>query len=132
MSERCIWSNEQDEGTRPITLRTRGRPPREEIVNVCQAHEAAVRRIHVRSQRFGAVLLASFGVSVVVIIGSTLAGVGAGIGLGVILFGIAILVLPFPTPQTVEAVGMRKAIWVARGIGVLIIGFGLGELFEVL
>lgn len=131
MNERCIWSNKQDEGTRPVALRTRGRAWREEVVNVCPAHEAEVRRIHERVERLGIVLLASFGVSVLVILGSTLAGVGAGAGLGAIIFGIAIFLLPFPTPQTIQAIGMHRAIWVARGIGILVVGIGLDILLEV-
>lgn len=131
MNERCIWSHQQDEGTRPVALRTRGRAFREEVVNVCPVHEAEVRRMHQRAERLGIVLLAWFGVSVFVIIGSTLAGVEAGAGLGAIVFGIAIFLLPFPTPQTVEAIGMHRAIWVARGIGILVVGLGLNILFEV-
>lgn len=132
MGERCVWSNEYDEGTRMVVLQVRGRPAADEVVNVCPAHEAKVRRIHRRAERYGNVLFASFGVSVIVMVGSTLAGIGVGMGMGVIFFGTAILILPFPTPQTVGALGMRRAVWVARGIGVLIIALGIDALFEIL
>ena len=91
----------------------------------CQEHKA----LYERAAQPGKGLLALFALGLCAGLGlvfwGALGGSGALVGGGVAVVGAVILLLPFPTPQTVELVGMRNAQRLARALGVFAIAAGV-------
>jgi hypothetical protein len=127
MSARCVWSNRHDAGTRSITLQVDPHPSPEETVFVCPVHEAQLRRFVAYARRFGNLFLVLVAVTIVGIAVAAILEVPGGVGAGLVFFGVTILAFPFATPETVKKLGVRHAVWVARGIGAAVIGLGVLE-----
>ena len=127
MSERCIWSNRKDPGTREITLTPVNRLSRPETVWVCPAHEPQFRAFHAYAERYGGWFLALFGLLVSGAFLSIPLGISEEIVAGVIAFcfGALMVVFPFATPQTVQMLGVRTSVLLVRVGGVVLFGYGL-------
>lgn len=127
MSERCIWSNRKDPGTREITLTPVNRLSRPETVRVCPAHEPRFRAFHAYADRYGNWFLALFGLIVFGAFMSIPLGISEAVAGGAVLLatGVLMVVFPFATPQTVQMLGVRTSVFLVRVSSVLLVGYGV-------
>lgn len=129
MAELCVWSNKADTGTRPVSLKDDGvASVAPAIILVCPSHEAKLRRFLRYAERYKTVLLAAVLLSVISIAVTAIMKIEWGIGVSLIGLGCAFIAFPFPTPETAEKLGVYKAIWATRFIGVVVIGLGFDAL----
>jgi len=130
MKNRCIWCNKRDNDLKEITVTVSNRfasKPREEKFSIHVEHEGVFRKFNEYSQRFSKLFLILVGVSlltmvllqiVLVVVDKTLGIVG--IGLAAIFLGSLVIVFPFSTPETVMIFGLKTAIKLVRGAGLVV------------
>ncbi|PAP75512.1 hypothetical protein [Rubrivirga marina] len=133
----CIWSHETSDRVVPLTLdvpSNTGGERTEQTLYVLPEHEAALRAYNERVARFGKTFLrAMLGLSAALLgvaVGAPLFGwpdatASAIVGLGVSGIGWLMIAFPFATPTTVRSLGIRRSIWIARGLGAVTVGLGI-------
>ena len=96
-------------------------------------HEAALVKIRKNLKWFAAGIAAS----VLLVLHSAFAGAAAGGegtplsgGIGMSLLGITLLLFPYCTPETYAMFGYVRRPWLGRGMGILVILFGLWMLLK--
>lgn len=127
-SERCLWSNRRDSGTRGIKLESPSPFARwPEILQVCPCHEERFRRFYAYEQRYAGLLLGTYGF--VVFAGLIFWALGAReqvvAGTAMLVFGVLIIVFPFATPQTVQMMGVRASVLLLWIAGAVLAGYGV-------
>jgi hypothetical protein len=126
-SGRCLWCHGADGDL--VQVQLPGEAWQEEPRLVHPGHEERLRIFVDTARRRGQLFLALVVAEVLVLMNSTLVGVAVAQWVGLIIMGAALLamaatifVMPFATPQTARALGVRRSITLARGLGV---GVGL-------
>lgn len=95
---------------------------------VCPEHESRLRRYHTEVDRFGGWFMALLGIFVMALVLFTMLESSVGVGLSVVFLGLVMIRFPFATPQTVQMIGVRASIWLARVGGVIILGLGIWQM----
>ncbi len=134
--QKCIWSGQRSPDVIPVTLTTVDRFAftTEETFYVCPQHEEKLRafnqRLVTHAQTF---LYAILGLTLLLLV-ATFSSMALGFTEYYILLTVAsiisvmgglIIIFPFSTPETIQWLGIRKAIKLTRSIGVLTVILGL-------
>jgi hypothetical protein len=124
---RCIWSH----ADRPdlITIRVATPNPfasavEEREVLVSPEYETQVRSFFSRERQYGRVFIALMCVAAVLGVVAALAGQPDGSSAVLLGIGILLVLLPFSTPRTIELLGIRGAVRLARATGTVFIAAG--------
>lgn len=133
----CVWSHETSDRVVPVRLdvpSNTGGARTERTLHVLPEHEADLRAYNERVARHGRTFLrATLGLSAVLLgvaVGGAVGGwsealVGAIVGFGVSAIGWLMIIFPFVTPTTIDLMGIRRSMWLARGLGAITVGLGI-------
>lgn len=124
---RCIWSNERHDDLKEVTVLTRdrfARNPQPRTFYVMPEQEEQFRRFSAFALRYSPLFLILMAALLLAMIVLSVLGSEVAVGVTVVLIGLLFVVFPFSTPETVQMMGLRKSIRLARGLGVLTAALG--------
>jgi predicted nucleic acid-binding Zn ribbon protein len=133
MKEHCIWCNRRDESLRQIVVvvpNRLGLRPRERALFICSSDcEHRLRKFNDHVRRFGFLFLSLIGLSLASLVALLFvlpkALIPVGLGSIISFIGAALMVFPFPTPETVRLLGVRRSVALVRSLGVLLLVMGV-------
>ena len=129
---RCVWCHKTGGTIESLRVRVPNVPlfsdaEREIDVLVQTEHRDEARRYYDRVYKNNRVFLLSMVLGVVALIIFAALGWEPGSAAVIVYFGIIFIVFPFTTGTTVELMGIRNSVWLARVTGVVFVvaGFAL-------
>ena len=120
---RCAWSNRAEEGTREIVLPPPHPRARAVVVQACPGHEQRVRAYYDRMRRQGTATLGAVVALLVAAPFMALLNRDVGMALLLALCGALLLAFPFPTPQTLDRIGIARSLLLLRVLAVALLAF---------
>ncbi len=128
MHGRCVWSNRESVNLKEVVLDAPNRigmRPAPRAFHVLPEYEEELRRFIERVRRFAVLFVSLMTLLSVATVFCAVLGQLTFLGLTVVLMGLVLLVLPFPTPETVNAFGLKKSIILVRAIALVVIVLGV-------
>lgn len=125
--KKCVWCNRSGGELKAIKLtvwNSFATAQREVTLNVHPQHEQQARKLSQRRLRFARLfLLAILSLSAIALVTVLIAPTVTSVSL--VLMGVVFIVLPFVTDETINLMGMRSGMWLARAGGAIFIVMGL-------
>lgn len=121
---RCIWCHKTDGKLKLLLVRVPnafGLKEHDVSVSVHTEHEDETRRYYVLLCRYARTFLLSVLLGVVALVVFAVFDWEPGPSAVVIYYGVIFMALPFATPTTVEMVGIKNSVRLARVAGVVLI-----------
>lgn len=130
-AERCLWCGQvrDDLQAMPHLRQYEGAvAPTHAPIRACPEHAEAANAYLLRAARNSRWTLAASVLAMILFIGGGMAEADAIVASGLVVLGAGILMFPFCTPAAVRRLGARRAIGLARALGVV---FGIAGLAGV-
>lgn len=134
MSQKCIWSNREDECVKEITVLAPdsfGLNPQEKTFFVLPEYEHNFRRFMDRAVQYSRLFLGLVALSLIILLVGVLMSAALGghpgptvIGSSLLFLGVVMILLPFSTPETVRIMGIAKSVMFVRFFGGVTICLG--------
>ena len=137
MDPKCAWTGKRSSRAVKITVDgvdRIGRPAPPEVLHVLPEHEQDLRAFAGRARRFGSTfLVAVLALTLGMVAAAVLGGAGVWstrvtavvVGMLVSLQGFLFVAMPFATPETVQMMGIRRAMLLVRVLGLFTIALGV-------
>lgn len=121
---RCLWCGQDREDLLALPQRHRF----DRIVMACADHVGPMEAYVATAARNSRWTLLVSVVSALLVIGGGMAATGAVIACGLLVLGLGLLRFPFGTPDAVRRLGARRAMRLARWIGLAVLVAGVAGL----